>query len=60
MEWALVGAASGAWVFTFGLFLLLTKKGYRRTFFDTARGKDLTMDYFLRGRDKSVDNARLD
>ena len=49
VEWTLVGAASGLWVLTFALFLLLVKKGYRRTFFSAASGKQLTMDYFLKG-----------
>ena len=48
-EWTLVGAASGLWVLTFALFLLLMKKEYSRTFFSTASGKQLTMDYFLQG-----------
>jgi len=41
---------SGAWAFTFWLFLLLMKK-YRRTFFSTMSGTQFTMDYFLRGID---------
>ena len=31
------------------VLLLLMKKRYRRTFFGTTSGKQLTMDYFLRG-----------
>jgi len=50
-EWTLVGAASGLWVLTFALFLLLMKKEYRRTFFNTTSGKQLTMDYFLKSED---------
>ena len=45
-EWMLVGAASGGWVLIFGLFLLLMKKEYRGTFFDTASGKQQIMDRF--------------
>ena len=45
-EWALVGAASGLWILTFVLFLLLAKKGYRKTFFSTATGKQYLMDRF--------------
>jgi len=51
VEWTLVGAASGLWVLTFALFLLLAKKGYRRTFFDTKTGKQWAMDFFLKGED---------
>ena len=54
VEWTLVGAASGAWVLTFGLFLLLMKKGYRRTFFSTRTGKQWTMNFFLKGTEDSV------
>jgi len=49
VEWMLVSAASGAFTLSFGLFLLLMKKGYRHTFFSTTSGKLLTMDYFLQG-----------
>jgi len=38
-EWTIVGAASGAWVVVFGLFLLLMKKEYRSTFFSTMSGR---------------------
>ena len=51
VEWTLVGATSGAWVLTFGLFLLLMKKEYRRTFFNTRTGKQWAMDFFLKGED---------
>ena len=50
-EWMFVGAASGAFTLSFGLFLLLTKKGYRRTFFTTKTGCDWAMDFFLKGED---------
>jgi len=45
-EWALVGEASGLWILTFVLFLLLAKKGYRKTFFSTATGKQQLIDGF--------------
>ena len=50
-EWALVLAASGAWLLVFVLFLLLMKKGYRRTFFSTQTGCDWAMDFFRKGKD---------
>jgi len=53
-EWTLVGAASGAWVLTFGLFLLLMKKGYRRTFFTTRTGNEWAMSYFLEGKTDDI------
>jgi len=49
-----VGVASGLWVLTFALFLLLTKKEYRRTFFSTQLGKQWTMNYFLQGEGVEV------
>ena len=45
-EWELVGAASGLWILTFAFFLLLMKKEYRRTFFNSATGKEQLMDRF--------------
>jgi len=45
-EWTLVGAASGVWLLTFGLFLLLMKKRYRRTFVSTQTAKKQIMDRF--------------
>jgi len=54
VEWMLVGAASGAFTLSFGLFLLLMKKEYRRTFFTTRTGKQWTMDFFLKGEDDEV------
>ena len=53
VEWTMVGAASGAWVFTFGLFFLLMKKEYRGTFFTTRTGKQWAMDFFLKAEDDS-------
>ena len=49
-EWTLVGTTSGAFTLSFGLFFLLMKKEYRRTFFDTKTGKQWTMDFFLKGK----------
>jgi len=50
----LVGCMSGAWLITFLLFLLVMKKGYRRTFFASKTGKQNTQNYFLLGADDSV------
>jgi len=49
VAWTLVGSLSGSWVVVFGVFLLLMKKEYRRTFFATRTGKQWTMDFFLKG-----------
>ena len=46
-----MGAASGAWLLTFGQFLLLTKKEYMHTFFSTRTGRDWAMDFFLKSED---------
>ena len=51
MEFTLVGAASGAWVLVFSLFLSLAKKGFRRTFVSRQRGKDWAMEFFVKGVD---------
>jgi len=52
--WTLVGSLSGAWVVVFGVFLLLMKKKYRRTFFTTRTGKQWAMDFFLKGTEDAV------
>jgi len=54
VAWAVVGSLSGAWVVVFGVFLLLMKKEYRRTFFTTRTGKQWVMDFFLKGTDDAV------
>ena len=59
MEWALVGAMSGAWVLTFGLFLLVMKKEYRRTFFTTLTGKEFIMNIFLKNKDDKAKGVIL-
>ena len=46
VAWTLVGSLSGAWVVVFGVFLLLMKKEYRRTFFTTMTGKQQLIDRF--------------
>jgi len=51
LEWKLVGAASGAWVITFGLILLLMKKEYRGTFYRTKTGNEWAMDFFVKAED---------
>jgi len=51
VAWTLVGSLSGAWVVVFGVFLLLMKKEYRRTFFTTRTGKQWAMDFFVKGVD---------
>ena len=53
-EWEMVTMTSGAWVVTFGLFLFVMKKEYRRTFFSTKSGKQKAMDHFLQGKDDSA------
>ena len=58
--WTMVGSLSGAWVVVFGVFLLLMKKGYRRTFFTTRSGKQWTMDFFLKGTEDAVKKVALD
>ena len=42
----MVGSLSGAWVVVFGVFLLLVKKKYRRTFSATTMGKQQMIDRF--------------
>ena len=59
VAWTLVGSLSGAWVVVFGVFLLLMKKEYRRTFFTTRTGKQWTMDFFLRGTEDAVKKGTL-
>jgi len=54
VAWTLVGSLSGAWVVVFGVFLLLMKKEYRRTFFTTRTGKQWTMDFFLEDTEDAV------
>ena len=57
VEWTLVGAASGLWVLIFALFLLLMKKGYRRTFFTTLTGKEFFLNMFLKNTDDKTKSA---
>jgi len=59
VAWTLVGSLSGAWVVVFGVFLLLMKKEYRRTFFTTRTGKQWTMDFFLKGTEDAVKKGTL-
>jgi len=54
MEWTLVLAASGAFILSFGLCLLLMKKGYRRTFVGTQTGRQQTTERFIQAVDDSV------
>jgi len=56
----LVGSLSGAWLVVFGVFLLLMKKEYRRTFFTTRTGKQWTMDFFLKGTEDAVKKLTLE
>ena len=46
VAFSLVGYLGGCWSITFGLFLLLMKKEYRRTFFTVLTAKQATMDKF--------------
>ena len=54
MHWTLLGAASGAWVLVFTLFLLVMKKEYRRTFVSTRTGKQQIMDRFSKADDDAI------
>jgi len=54
VEWMLVGAASGAFTLSFGLFLLLMKKEYRRTFVGTQTGRQQITERFIQAADDSV------
>ena len=49
VAWTVVGSLSSAWVVVFGVFLLLMKKKYRRTFFTTRPGKQWATDFFVKG-----------
>jgi hypothetical protein len=51
--WGLMLLLSGAWAVNFGLFLLVMKKKYRKTFFSTKLGKHVTMERFA-SPDESV------
>jgi len=57
--WTLVGCMGGAWLITFGVFFLVMKKDYRRTFFSTMSGKRNSMNYFLMGADDQVKSEVL-
>jgi len=57
IHWTLVGAASGAWVLVFGIFLLLMKKDYRRTFFSTQTGKQQVMERFSKADDEAIKSS---
>jgi hypothetical protein len=46
LAWGLMLLLSGAWAVNFGLFLLVMKKKYRKTFFSTKSGKNFSMDVF--------------
>ena len=51
MHWTLVVAASGAWLLTFVIVLLLVKKEYRRTFVSSRTGKQQIMERFSKADD---------
>ena len=51
MEWTLVGVASGAWILSFMLFVLLMKKDYRGTLWSSKLGKDATCELFASADD---------
>jgi len=59
VAWTLVGSLSGSWVVVFGVFLLLMKKEYRRTFFTTRKGKQWTMDFFLESTEDAVKKVTI-
>ena len=46
-SWTLLGCMGGGWLLTFALFLVLMKKGFRRTFFCTKSGKQHIMERFM-------------
>jgi len=54
VEWMLVGAASGAFTLSFGLFLLLMKKEFRKTFIGTQTGRQQITERFIQAVDDSV------
>jgi hypothetical protein len=49
MAWRVVGWLGLAWVFFFGLFLMLIKSEFRRTFYSLERGTEWAMSFFLNG-----------
>jgi len=63
--WTLAGVLVGAWILVFCVFLALSKKKYRVTFWSTKTGCQFVMDYFLKGTDDAVrseifmNNSRL-
>ena len=54
-----VQSLSGTWVVVFGVFLLLMKKEYWRSFFTARTSKQWTMDFFLKGTADSVKKGTL-
>ena len=58
MEWTLVLAASGSWVLTFALIVLLMKKQHRGTFWSRQKGKDATIARFT-AEDEAVKSSVL-
>ena len=52
--WTLVTLVGGVWTVSFGVFLMLAKKEYRTTFFSTKLGKDVTMNFFRKGKDDEI------
>jgi len=49
VAYAVVGVLIGAWLVVFIVFLFLTKKKYRRTFFSLRTGNQFIQDNFLKG-----------
>jgi len=47
--WLLVGLLCGLWTVSFGVFFVLMKKEYRRTFISTELGKQQSMNLFIKG-----------
>jgi hypothetical protein len=52
--WKFVGYLSSAWAMTSALILAMMKEEYRKTFFTTKTGKQLTMDRFNNSGDEAV------
>jgi hypothetical protein len=47
--WSFAGYSCGAWFACFGLFLMLMKKKYRKTFYSTETGNEWAVSFFLKG-----------
>jgi len=57
--WAFTSVLGGAWVAVFLVFLLLTKKKYRATFFSLQTGNDYFQNYFLEAGNSDGTRAKI-